>query len=396
MGSVDSTDGTQRGLRLGGVRRVAVAVGFVLVGVVCVLGDRFEATQRGEQPALLALLVGLAACVLLLWRRRAPVRVAVALMVVAVFIPGVSGAALLALFSLAVHRPPRWSLPFGALYVVAAVAGDPVPVEWSPDTFGQVGVAVILATLAIVGGIMVRNRRQLIVSLVELAQSAESVERERVERVRAEERSLLAGEMHDVLAHRMSLVAIHAGALEYAADLPAAETQRAAGVIRAGVHQMLVDLRDVIGMLRDESTERDALGSTPTLSDVDVLFRDSESAGYPVDAVIDIDEIRETLPVQVDRAAYRVVQEGLTNARKHGGGPSVSVLIDGSFDTGLAVRISQPMPPGALRAVSSVPGSGTGLLGLVERATLVGGSVQFGRRDEAFILSAHFPLETHA
>ncbi|WP_431031148.1 sensor histidine kinase [Plantibacter sp. RU18] len=396
MRTVEGSDDTDALLAQSGVRRVAVAVGFVLFGVAWVLVDRFEAAQRAEPLSVLELLVALAACVLLLWRRRAPVRIAVVVILVAAFIPGAAGAALLALFSLAVRRSPRWTVPLGAAYVVAVIVGMPGPIVWNTDALGQVGVAVVLAALAIVGGTTVRNRRRLIASLVALASSAESVERERVERVRAEERSLLAGEMHDVLAHRMSLVAIHAGALEYAAGLPAAETQRAAGVIRAGVHQMLVDLRDVIGMLRDESTERDALGPTPTLSDVDVLFRDSASAGYPVDAVIDIDEVRDALPVQVDRAAYRVVQEGLTNARKHGGGPSVSVLISGSFDTGLAVRISQPMPPGALRAVASVPGSGTGLIGLVERATLVGGTVEFGRHDAAFILSACFPLETHA
>ncbi|KRC62441.1 hypothetical protein ASE14_00965 [Agromyces sp. Root81] len=365
---------------------------FVVAGVVWVIVVALDASELGEPLPALELLTGLFVSALLVLRRRAPVSVAVAAILGSAFAPTAGGAAFLAVFSLAVHRSPRWTLPFGVAFVLASVVSSIPRAGWSADSAGQIIFSVVLSALAIVGGSMVRHRRRLILSLFELARSAEAVERARTDQVRATERALLAGEMHDVLAHRMSLVAIHAGALEYAVDLPPDDVCRAAGVIRAGVHQTLVDLRDIIGVLRDDSTDLDTLGPPPTLAEVHVLFEESESAGTPVDALIHIDEVRDAVPRQVDRTAYRVVQEGLTNARKHAGTAPVSVVIRGSVREGLAVQISQPLIPGE----SALPGSESGLLGLSERAVLVGGSIEYGRRGDDFVLSAHFPLEIGA
>lgn len=380
-----------------GVPAVLTSVAFVVIAVVWALLERVDGLERGVPHLALETVIVLAACFALVWRLNAPVPVATITIVVVAFAPGAGGAALLAIFSLAVHRHPRRAVPFGAAFVIMSslkVLGSAAVTL--TDALGQLGVAVLLSALAIVGGSMVHNRRQLIRSLIELAASAESIERERVGRVRMAERSLLAGEMHDVLAHRMSLVAIHAGALEYAENLPPEETRRAAGVVRAGVHQMLEELRGVIDTLRDDSVDSVGLGPAPTLLGVAVLFEESEGAGYPVEAVVDLDEVIGSLPGQIDRAAYRVVQEGLTNARKHGGGGTICVTIIGREAAGVTVRVSQPLRRPAGRGAVELPGSASGLVGLVERAVLVGGSVRYGAERDDFVLTARFPLQTHA
>jgi signal transduction histidine kinase len=378
-----------------GVPTGVASVAFVVIGVAWVLLARVEGLERGEPFVGPVAVIAFAACALLIWRTKAPTLVALITLIIVAFAPGAAGAAVIALFSLSAHRRPSKALPFGAAFVAVSSWNSFRAVNGTvTDAVGQVGVALLLSALAIVGGSMLRNRRRLIQSLIELAANAESMERERVERVRLHERTMLAREMHDVLAHRMSLVAIHAGALEYAEELPAEDTRRAAGIVRAGVHQMLEELRGLIYALRDDALEEGALGRTPTLLDVAVLFRESEEAGRAVDADIHIHDVISAIPGQIDRVAYRVIQEGLTNARKHGGKGAVRVVVDGSAAAGLTVRISQPLQQNSTNTAPSLPGSRSGLVGLVERAALVGGSVHFGPLGHDFVLGAHFPLST--
>jgi signal transduction histidine kinase len=372
-------------------RDVAVNVAFVLLSMLAAVLTSLGSFERPNSLVTVDLAVVLLACVLLSWRRRWPLSVAVTTAVVAAIFPAATGAALLALFSLAVHRSLLPKALGGAVLVGALIVGAR-PAWGAPisEFFAQVGLAVVLAALMIGWGTTVRGRRQLIASLIELARSAESTERERAQRIRAEERSHLASEMHDVLAHRMSLVAIHAGALEFRDDASREETREAAGVIRAGVHQMLVDLRDVIEQVRDRPPV-EGFGSSPSLTRVAVLFEESESAGSPVDAIVDIEGL-DGLPGSVDRAAFRVVQEGLTNARKHGGAVPVSVVILGSAATGLEIAVRQPVGI-AVGSGSPVPGAGAGLAGLTERVLLAGGTLDYGREDDCFVLTARFPLQ---
>jgi len=124
--------------------------------------------------------------------------------------------------------------------------------------------------------------------------------------------------MHDVLAHRISLVAMHAGALSYRGDLSREETQLAAGVIQDGAHQALSDLREVLGVLRDPTGDHDGSPQRPqpTLHDVPALVAEAVDGGMRV-------QLDDELPPEADvpaatgRTIYRMVQEALTNARKH-------------------------------------------------------------------------------
>ncbi|WP_188487132.1 sensor histidine kinase [Williamsia phyllosphaerae] len=362
------------------VLMILLAVGIGLLGAV----PRFH----GHTLNLIAdLAVGAACCVLLLWRRRWPVPVAVAINLVSIPFAGAGGAAYLAIFSLAVHRPPRYSLAVGALGIGAGFVNYMIVGVDNGFLFNAFFLVLLIAG-AIGWGTSIRNRRQLLISLAERARRAESEQRERLAAARAVERERLAREMHDVLAHRMSLLSVHAGALEYRPDAPAADIARAAGVIRSGVHQMLEDLRDVITMLRDDS--EDLAAQTNSLATVDTLFDEARQAGSPVHAHVEVAHGDE-VPGVVGRTAFRVVQEGLTNARKHAGTVAVGVDIVGGPGSGLSITISQPLNHTCDR--EKIPGAGSGLAGLDERVTLAGGTLSHGVVEHRFVLSAQLPWE---
>jgi signal transduction histidine kinase len=135
--------------------------------------------------------------------------------------------------------------------------------------------------------------------------------------------------MHDVLAHRVSLLSLHAGALEFRPDAPAEEIAEAAGVIRTSAHAVMEELREVIGVLRDggeQGTER----PQPTLCDIPGLVEESRAAGMHVTLEVETGEAE--VPDGIGRTAYRIVQEGLTNARKHA--PAAAVAVESSSRTG--------------------------------------------------------------
>jgi signal transduction histidine kinase len=174
--------------------------------------------------------------------------------------------------------------------------------------------------------------------------------------------------MHDVLGHRLSLLSVHAGALEYHPGAAPEEVARAAKVIRDSAHQALQELRQVIGVLRAPVGE---LLPQPTLADVRLLVTESGDAGMHVEL---LDEVDGTAPDSAGRTAYRVVREGLTNARKHAPGARVTVRLAGAPGAGLRVEVTNTAP--AAPAVAGAPGQG--LVGLAERVALAGGRLDHG------------------
>jgi signal transduction histidine kinase len=227
---------------------------------------------------------------------------------------------------------------------------------------------VIAAYAAVLGwGQSVQARRALLNSLRERARRAEAEQGRRVAEAQVAERARIAAEMHDVLAHRLSLVAMYAGALEYRPDSAPQEIARAAGIVREGVHQALGELREVIGVLREPDRP------PPALTDIPKLVAESHDAGQQVsldDRMTGADEV----PPACGRAAYWVIREGLTNARKHAAGQPVQVLLDGKPGTVLTIDITNPLPPRG-PAGPGLPGAGAGLAGLSERVLLAGGQL---------------------
>jgi signal transduction histidine kinase len=219
---------------------------------------------------------------------------------------------------------------------------------------------------------------------------AEREQQLRVQQARDLERTRIAREMHDVLAHRLSLLSMHAGALEFRPDAPPAEVAQAAGVVRASARQALEDLREVIGVLRDGTDGDAGTRPLPTLGDLPALVEESRRAGVRVRAEYRVTDLAE-VPLATGRTAYRVVQEGLTNVRKHAPGTVATVQVEGGPGLGLTVEVRNPPPAGTEHAVP-LPGAGTGLVGLLERISLSSGRLEHGwTADGDFRLRATLP-----
>ncbi|MEW2581383.1 sensor histidine kinase [Streptomyces syringium] len=386
-----SGDGARRTVRDWVVDICCLAVAGV-VGLLVVESLRHDPDVPGT--LLLAdQLIGAAACTALWLRRRWPVGLAVVLVVLSVVAPCAAGAMLVAVFTVAVHRPFKAVAAVGALALVTA----PVSAAVRPDpdlTFIVSAVAGVLLALTVIGwGMFLRSRRQLVLSLRERARRAEAEAGLRAERAQRLAREDIAREMHDVLAHRLSLLCVHAGALEFRPDAPPAEVARAAGVIRDSAHQALQDLREVIGVLRAPGGVDGAEASRPqpTLAELDDLVEESRQAGMAVTFDSRVVDPR-SVPPATGRTAYRIVQEALTNARKHAPGAEVAVRTAGDRQQGLTIEV---VNPAGKEESGAVPGSGQGLIGLSERATLAGGRLAHGpTADGGFRLHGWLPWRT--
>ncbi|MFD1937958.1 sensor histidine kinase [Nonomuraea mangrovi] len=323
---------------------------------------------------------GALACASVWLRRRWPVTLSVVLTLLSAVFVMVGGGAALALFTVAVHRPFKIS---GIVLGLNLLTVFPLA-WWRPDELGPLwtaGVMVLIVLLVFGWGIVVRSRRQLVYSLREQAKVA-GREARRLERER------IAREMHDVLAHRISILSLHAGALEFRPDAPAEQIAKAAGAIRESAHQALQDLREVIGVLRQPGEQGELLPERPqpTLADLPSLVEESREAGMEVELRLDVEQAPESL----GRNAYRIVQEALTNARKHAPGALVRVGMEGGRGEGLTIAVRNK-----IGWPSAIPGTGTGLIGLAERAELAGGRLEHRRTPEGdFVLEAWLPWQT--
>ncbi|MET0928974.1 MAG: histidine kinase [Aeromicrobium sp.] len=315
------------------------------------------------------LLLGVVALGLLGWRRRFPVAVAVATNALTAVSWTAGGPAVLALVSLATRRRWREIIPVGLLGLAAGVAleaQNPI----SDEPFGFTIPLVLLVIAVTVGwGMYIGSRRELLATLRERAETAESEQHARVTQARTAERSRIAREMHDVLAHRISLVTMHAGALVYREDLDAEAMRATARIIQDNSHRAMIDLREVLGILRDGPGDADPELPQPSARDLPDLILEARQSGMRVVTNDRIDLI--DVPDQLGRTLYRVVQEGLTNARKHAADTLVTVTIDGGPTVGATVEVRNPRRVG--EAHRQAPASGLGLVGLGERTALAGG-----------------------
>ncbi|MFG1927856.1 sensor histidine kinase [Cryptosporangium sp. NPDC048952] len=330
----------------------------------------------------------------LLWRRRAPVVVAWIAVAAAVVIalggdvlvsPGLSrqsypwapAIAPFAVYAATAYGGRRGLVPTTALTLVAshfwALSNDS---PWVIQSLVFVGVPALL-------GLYVGARRRLIDSLIERSERAERERHLLAEQARAEERSRLAAEMHDLVTHRVSLMVLQAGAL----SLTSAEgpTRAAAEEIRATGSQAMDELRDLIGILQvvpdGAVAEAPAPGTLVTLVD--------ESG---VSAELVEDGNADQLSPVVSRAAYRVVQEALTNIRKHAPGAEASVRVRYRPD-GVSVSVSVTNGPAASAPdpVLVGSGSGVGLRGLRQRVELLDGTLTASAHAQGFTVEAHLP-----
>jgi signal transduction histidine kinase len=329
---------------------------------------------------------GLVALVLLPFRHRAPLVITVVIAALSSVSTLAVGAAAIATVSLATRRRAVEIAVVGAVLLGATVLYDVVLAPdqtvpfWQIVVAGVVGIALLVAI-----GIGIGQRRALLLSLRERADLLERDQQLREDRAREQERAHIAREMHDVLGHRLSLVALHAGALEYRGPgLTPDQTAAAAGVVRAEAHSALTDLRDVLGVLRDPSANGgDEVTGTappqPTLVDLPALLDQARAGGATVRARVDSEGA--AVPTAVGRHAYRIVQESLTNARRHAPGELVDVVVETVPGPAIRVVVSNTLADGPAPGEASGHTAGHGLRGLAERARLVGGSFRAASDD---------------
>lgn len=345
--------------------------GTALLGEIGRLSSLPASAYSGTAPSLL---VSVAGSALLWWRRRRPVAVAVVLVLLSAVWPLIP-AALVALATVAAMRPPRTA---GAVTALALVPSALYVAVYGP---GPRALSTALTGAVLVGGavgwgLFVRGLRE----------RAEQARREaalRAEHARRREREAIAHEMHDTLAHRLSLLSVHAGALQVNPGAPPAQVRQAAEVIRDSAHQALEELQQLLGVLRTPAAGGDGARSSsppqPVLGDVTRLVEEARTAGTDVDFVLDCTPAdADGAPTATGRTAYRIVQEALTNARKHAPGQPVRLVVRGTPGADLTIEVTNPVTTGS---PSRVPGSGLGLIGLTERAALAGGELRHGVHD---------------
>ncbi|WP_127502483.1 sensor histidine kinase [Actinoplanes solisilvae] len=413
----------------------ALAYGAIMVP----LGD--ATSPHAAIPWQADVAIGIPCALALLVRRRWPLGLCLALLPFGAISVMATGAILVALFTVAIRRRAGLVLALAAAHLSTGVVyyvlqHDPPFALWVDLLMRSV------TGLAAIGwGMFLQAYRHLTSSLRVEAANAQAQQQLRVDQARLSERTRIAREMHDVLAHRMSMVSLHAGALEVRTDADPDEIATAARTIRISSHEALEELRTVIGVLRQTEPENTGYATTTTTDgtavnhhligpgadlaaaldtlvgedragsgdrdegDADTrpeppqprfwevadLLTGARTAGMNIDFAWVVP--RASPSQELGRTAYRVVQEALTNARKHAPGAEVEVLLDGGGDRDLRIRVVNSLEswPGVPPVVDEVPGAGAGLIGVGERVALVGGRVEYGPEGDRFRLEAWLP-----
>lgn len=342
----------------------------------------------------LDLALGVASFVAMFWRRRHPVPVALVTNLAASFSMTSAGPGTLTLFSLATRRRWREIIPVSIAAIGSAVAYE----VWCDPTTGpdnplavELGFLVTAVAVTIGWGMYIGSRRELLATLRERAETAEAEQAARVAQARIAERARIAREMHDVLAHRISTVTMHAGALAFRDDLAADEVRRAARVIESNSRLALVELRQVLGVLREDPGDAAPEPPQPTATSIESLVEQFRTAGMNLQWTPQVDP--SAIPDTIGRTAYRTVQEGLTNAAKHAPRTRVDVTMSGGPQDGLLIEVANRIPAGAPER-TAIPASGLGLVGLAERAQLAGGRLTRSVTADRHVLRVWLPWTT--
>jgi signal transduction histidine kinase len=350
----------------------------VAIGAGGATGDRGRVSL-----AVFSVLTAATFVLLLTLRRRAPFVPFLVSALLSVVSPAINGA--LTPLSYAVGRyDGRWSARSTAALAGMLVVARPWDGGPAGDQVSRWLGGAVLVLLPGAIGIYVRTRAQLLTALRERAERAEAEQELLARDAVVTERTRIAREMHDAVGHRVSLMVLQAGAIEMAAKDPQ-RVEQLAGQVQAAGRQALDELRQMVGVLRAGESEDAPLAPQPGLDALPRLVDESRQAGMAVElgALPDGTHVDPA----VSRAAYRIVQEALTNAGKHAPGASVTVAVERPADQ-LLVRVLN----GPGQASEPVPGGGYGLVGLAERVRTLGGRLTAEPRlDGGFVVEAVLP-----
>jgi signal transduction histidine kinase len=347
----------------------------------------FSSTERAAAAA-----TGLVLTLSLAWRRRAPLvvlGVAIATSVVANVVGVLDEATtpaialVIAVYSVGAHTSG----------LRAAVGGFGAAALIAVNVAEQFSLGDLLLIATILGGAWLagramryRREREHVLELLTV-----DLEREREEKARAavaEERVRIARELHDVVAHAISVIVLQARGGRRSLATDPGETREALDMIEATGSEALAEMRRLLGMLRKDDEEI-ALAPQPSLRSLDALAAQMREAGLPVDLSVEGEPTE--LPPGVDLSAYRIVQEALTNALKHAG-PATARVVVRYRENDLELEIADT---GAGASASASDGVGHGLAGMRERVSLYGGKIETGPGDGGgFAVRARLPLDS--
>ncbi|MFF5966457.1 sensor histidine kinase [Streptomyces collinus] len=368
-------------------RRKDVALAALIVLMQVIAASIVDKTWQAPHPARIALI--LVGAVLLLWRRRQPLLVAVLTVVVDSAMPAIPPhhswlpmASLVGLYTLATQSERRTSWAVGVAgglwLTVASFLARP----------GEILSALVYFDYAIVAvavGDSIRNRRAYLAQAQERALQAERTREEEARRRVREERIRIARDLHDVVAHHISLVNAQAGVARHLMRAHPDKAYEALSHITETSAAAMDELRSTVSLLRQANDPPPSLQPAPTFSQLDQLLEGFRRSG--LDVQLSRDGTPRPLAASADLAAYRIVQEALTNAQKHGSSPTAEVKLTYTDQT-LWLSIANPARPGL-----QGPGTGHGLIGMRERADAANGTLTTAMRpDGTFRVHATLPL----
>lgn len=369
-------------------------------------GVPLSVEQAGSGPGPWLWLLSMLAVLALGWRRRWPEAIVLLTSATALVLPVDPVAALIALGSMLVRRVDRVAVSLvGLVGVVTLVTvwrdsrgttmdtsffqfmrtNDKTAV-FEPFPWWLV-LLITLAVMTIVVGLamLLRFRSSLTRANVVVEEQQAVVDHLADEVSRQAERERLAQEVHDALGHRLSLLSLHAGALEMTAGRDPRVAESAA-LVRANAQQSMADLRSLLAMLRQPDAP-DVAAAVPTLRDVPALIDETVGTGVTIVSVVQLDGLGR-LDETTSRSAFRITQELLTNARKHAPGIGVRVEVRASPDTGVQIEVANHLPPHV--PVQFDPGSG--LDGIRHRVLTLGGDFRcFVDSQRVFRVAARMP-----
>jgi signal transduction histidine kinase len=374
-------------VRVAGVNPLTLDV--LLAAAVAVAGFTAASTYVGPRPWLIGILAALATVPLAV-RRIFPIPVLAIVVAVAVVV-GVGYrngwwpfAVIVALYTVAAHCPRRTATIAGGLALLVLAAPISYRVHWSPlnwHAFALVAGRYVLLIAAWLLGDNIRTRRAYLRAVEERAEQLEREHEANGRRAAAEEQARIAREVHDVVAHNLSVIVVQATAAERVFASDPGDAQAALHTIGRTARGALDELRLVLGRIGEQEHDRTP---QPTLRRLDVLLDQVRAAGLSVDLEVRGDRVE--LAPALELSAYRIVQEALTNTLRHADAQHATVTLEFGSDT-LKVEVTDDG-----HASAEANAQGRGLIGMSERAAAYGGEVEAGSNGGGFRVAATLPL----
>ena len=365
---------------------VDVAVAVVVFGASVVNVAAQDATGISEIPVAGFLLLAVGS-IALCWRRsRSPAVLGVVLVMIlswtALGYPGNPVFHILASLYAVGRYVREGAISLAALAAALAVVGFVQVTDGDPVS--DVVTGLVVTTLPWYVGRRVRSRSDRAAAARERAEYLEWKRATEAERAIADARAAIARELHDVVAHNVSVMTVQAGVARLLVAHDPQQAQEAIGAVEQAGRRALDELRHLLGVLRPETSSGE-LGPQPALSQLDQLLDRLRQTGMRISLVADV---RSELPVRVDLFAYRIIQEALTNVLKHGGVDATAHVRAEEADGRLDIEVTDTGT-----ATSTLPGSGQGIVGMRERAIVLGGTLEAGPRPEGgFRVRARLPI----